>query len=104
MPIASVTCAPQPRSSRSRKAGSPPPGSPATSTRSTLDAARSMPRSSAHSTRWAAYEGVSTAASGRSRRRASISRSVLPVPNGRWQRPMRSNAASAAPAAKGPAL
>jgi hypothetical protein len=33
-----------------------------------------------------------------------ISRSVLPVPTGMWQRPMRSNAASAAPAANGPAL
>ena len=39
MPIASVTRAPQPSSSFARKAGSPPPGSPATSTRSTLDAA-----------------------------------------------------------------
>ena len=38
MPIASVTLAPQPASSFARKAGSPPPGSPATSTRSTLDA------------------------------------------------------------------
>ena len=37
MPIASVTCAPQPSSSFARKAGSPPPGSPATSTRSTLE-------------------------------------------------------------------
>ena len=37
MPIASVTCAPQPASSCARKAGSPPPGSPATSTRSTLE-------------------------------------------------------------------
>ena len=34
MPIASVTRAPQPSSSAARKAGSPPPGSPATSTRS----------------------------------------------------------------------
>ena len=40
MPIASVTRAPQPSSSFARKAGSPPPGSPATSTRSTLDAAQ----------------------------------------------------------------
>ena len=40
MPIASVTCAPQPSSSCARKAGSPPPGSPATSTRSTLEAAQ----------------------------------------------------------------
>ena len=63
MPIASVTRAPQPSSSIWRKAGSPPPGSPATSTRSTLDPRRSRPRSAAHSTRWAAYEGVSTAAS-----------------------------------------
>ena len=35
---------------------------------------------------------------------ARISRSVLPVPTGMWQRPMRSNAASAAPATNGPAL
>ena len=37
MPIASVTRAPQPSSSLARNAGSPPPGSPATSTRSTLE-------------------------------------------------------------------
>ena len=35
---------------------------------------------------------------------ASISRSVFPVPTGMWQRPIRSNAASAAPATNGPAL
>ncbi len=40
MPIASVTLAPQPSSSFARKAGSPPPGSPATSTRSTLEPAQ----------------------------------------------------------------
>ena len=56
------------------------------------------------STRYAAYDGVSTAASGRSSSIASTSRSVLPVPTGTWQRPMRSNAASAAPATNGPAL
>jgi hypothetical protein len=33
-----------------------------------------------------------------------MSRSVLPVPTGMWQSPIRSNAASAAPAANGPAL
>ena len=49
-----------------RKAGSPPPGSPATSTRSTLDAAQVEPVR-AHSSTYAAYEGVSTTASGRSR-------------------------------------
>ena len=54
IPIASVTLAPQPASSFARKAGSPPPGSPATSTRSTLDPARSMFRSAAHSIRYAA--------------------------------------------------
>ena len=104
MPIASVTFAPQPSSRAARKAGSPPPGSPATSTRSTLEAARSMPRSAAHSTRWAAYEGVSTTASGRRSRTACISRSVLPVPTGMWLSPSRSKAASAAPATNGPAL
>ena len=41
IPIASVTFAPHPSSSRARKAGSPPPGSPATSTRSTLESRRS---------------------------------------------------------------
>ena len=41
MPIASVTLAPQPSSSFARKAGSPPPGSPATRTRSTDEPARS---------------------------------------------------------------
>jgi hypothetical protein len=35
---------------------------------------------------------------------ASSSRSVLPVPKGMWQSPMRSKAASAAPATNGPAL
>ena len=44
MPIASVTLAPQPASSLARIAGSPPPGSPATITRFTLDFARSLPR------------------------------------------------------------
>ena len=46
MPIASVTLAPQAASSLARIAGSPPPGSPATITRVTLDFARSMPRAS----------------------------------------------------------
>ena len=45
MPIASVTRAPHAASSRARSAGSPPPGSPATSSRRTdaageVDAAR----------------------------------------------------------------
>ena len=44
MPIASVTLAPQPASSLARIAGSPPPGSPATMTRFTLERARSTPR------------------------------------------------------------
>ena len=35
---------------------------------------------------------------------ASIRRSVFPVPTGMWQRPMRSNAASAAPATNGPGV
>ena len=61
-------------------------------------------RSAAHSTRCAAYDGVSTAASGLSCSIARTSRSVLPVPTGMWQRPMRSKAASAAPATNGPAL
>ena len=34
---------------------------------------------------------------------ARVRRSLLPVPTGMWQRPMRSNAASAAPATNGPA-
>ena len=104
MPIASVTFAPQPASSFARNAGSPPPGSPATSTRSTVEAARSIPRSSADSIRYAAYDGVTTTASGPSSSIASSSRSVFPVPTGMWQRPIRSNAARAAPATKGPAL
>ena len=37
MPIASVTVAPQAASRRARSAGSPPPGSPATRRRRTLD-------------------------------------------------------------------
>ena len=44
MPIASVTLAPQAASSFARIAGSPPPGSPATITRLTLELARSTPR------------------------------------------------------------
>ena len=104
MPIASVTRAPQPSSSAARKAGSPPPGSPATSKRSTLEPRRSKSRSAAHSTRWAAYDGVSAAAVGRSSSIACTRRSVLPVPTGMWRRPIRSNAASAAPATNGPAL
>ena len=43
MPIASVTFAPQPSSSIARNAGSPPPGSPATSTRSTRRSAQVGP-------------------------------------------------------------
>ena len=54
MPIASVTVAPQAASRRARSAGSPPPGSPATRRRRTLDAARSMPRASASSARCSA--------------------------------------------------
>src|SRR4051794_19992024 len=100
MPIASVTFAPQPSSNLVRKAGSPPPGSPATSTRRTLDSARRGSRSA----RYAAYDGVSTTASGRSSSIACNRRSVLPVPTGMCVRPMRSNEASAAPATNGPAL
>ena len=104
MPSASVTFAPHPASSFARNAGSPPPGSPATSTRSTDEPARSKPRSCAHSIRYAAYDGVSTAASAPRRSIASSSRSLLPVPTGMWQRPMRSTRRSAAPATQGPAL
>ncbi len=100
IPIASVTRAPQPSSSMARKAGSPPPGSPATRTRSTLESRRAGSRS----TRCAAYEGVITTASGRSRSTAVRRRSVFPVPTGTCVRPMRSNEASAAPATNGPAL
>ncbi len=99
IPIASVTFAPQPSSSVARNAGSPPPGSPATSTRSTLD-----PRRSWFSARYAAYEGVSTTASGLSSSTARSNRSVFPVPTGTCVSPMRSNASSAAPATNGPAL
>ena len=63
-----------------------------------------MPRSAAHSTRCAAYDGVSTAASGSKQLDRADERSVFPVPTGMWQRPIRSNAASAAPATNGPAL
>ena len=52
--FASVTRAPHPSCRRARKAGSPPPGSPATSTRCTLEARRSISRSSAASRRCAA--------------------------------------------------
>ena len=99
MPIASVTLAPQPSSSFARNAGSPPPGSPATRTRSTLE-----PRRSKLSARYAAYDGVSTTASGFRSSIASISRCVLPVPTGTCVSPMRSKLASAAPATNGPAL
>ena len=98
-PMASVTFAPQPSSSFSRKAGSPPPGSPATRTRRTLDSRRSW-----LSARCAAYEGVRTTASGFSVSIARIRRSVFPVPTGMCTSPMRSNAASAEPATNGPAL
>ena len=47
---------------------------------------------------------MSTAASGRNWSIASISRSLLPVPTGMWHSPMRSNAASAAPATNGPGV
>ena len=100
MPIASVTFAPHPASSFARNAGSPPPGSPATSTRSTLDVASS----GFASARCAAYDGVSTTASGFSCSIARTSRSLFPVPTGMCVRPMRSNASSAAPATNGPAL
>ncbi len=103
IPIASVTVAPQPCSSRARKAGSPPPGSPATSRRVTLEPGRSTPRSAATSSRWAPYDGVSATISGFSSSIAFSSRSLLPVPTGMWARPIRSNAASAAPATNGPA-
>ncbi len=98
-PIASVTFAPQPSSSFARKAGSPPPGSPATRTRSTLESRRSW-----LSARWAAYEGVMTTASGSSVSIARTSSALFPVPTGMCTRPMRSKAASAAPATNGPAL
>ena len=98
MPIASVTLAPQPSSSLARNAGSPPPGSPATSTRSTLDAAQVEARARPPTRR----DRRRTRASARpprarSRSIASRRRSVFPVPTGTWLRPMRSNAASAAP-------
>ena len=84
--------------------GSPPPGSPATSTRrrSSPRDRRPARRPTRRGTR--RTTGVSTATSGLSRSTASSRRSVLPVPNGMWQRPMRSKAASAAPATNGPAL
>ena len=63
-----------------------------------------MPRSAVHSATCAAYEGVSTAALGDNAPIVCTRRAVFPVPNGRWLRPIRSNAASAAPAANGPAL
>src|SRR4029453_7154901 len=81
------------------KAGSPPPGSPATSTRSTLESRRSK-----FSARYAAYDGVNTTASGLRSSTAFTNRSVLPVPTGIWTRPVRSKAASAAPATNGPTL
>ncbi len=98
-PIASVTFAPQPSSSLARKAGSPPPGSPATRTRWTLDFRRSW-----FSARYAAYDGVSTTASGFSDSIARTRSSVFPVPTGMCTSPMLSKAASAAPATNGPAL
>ena len=103
-PMASVILAPQPASNLARNAGCPPPGSPATSTRATVDPARSKLRSAAASITYSAYEGVSTAASGRRSSIARSRRSVFPVPIGMWVRPIRSNEASAAPAANGPAL
>ena len=105
MPIASVTRAPQPSSSFARNAGSPPPGSPATRTRSTLergevDAALAPPTRRDRRRRRASAPRPPA----RSSSTARISRSVLPVPIGMWERPMRSKEASAAPAANGPAL
>ena len=49
MPIASVTLAPQPSSSRARMAGSPPPGSPATSSADVIEDPEVEIRSAAHS-------------------------------------------------------
>ena len=43
-----------------------------------------MPRSAARSTRWAAYDGVSTTAAGASSSIARTSRSLFPVPTGMW--------------------
>jgi len=65
MPIASVTFASQPSSSFARKAGSPPPGSPATRTCSTLDVRRSKfsARYAAYLIEWAAERDVDLAES-----------------------------------------
>ena len=103
-PIASVTFAPQPPSSLARNASSPPPGSPATSTRSTLeprevDAALLCDLDEVGRVGGSEHRGFGPQALDR-----RSSRSVLPVPKGMWQSPMRSKAASAAPAANGPAL
>ena len=53
---------------------------------------------------WVTASARSYAASGRRSCTASVRRSVFPVPTGMWQRPIRSKAASAAPATNGPAL
>jgi hypothetical protein len=98
IPMASVTRAPQPSSSLARNAAHRHPARPrrARSTR----AAQSKPRSPVHSTMWAAYDGVRTAASAAGARReraARCSRSRRGCAE-----PIRSNDASAAPATNGP--
>ena len=104
MPIASVTRAPQAASSRARSSGSPPPGSPATSSRRNADPARSIPRA-------AAPLGEVQRVGRRQRHRiraqsrvtAASSRSLCPAPTGMRQSPSASKASSATPATNGPA-
>ena len=105
MPIASVTFAPHALSSVRRIAGSPPPGSPATSRRSDARRRADRCRARAPTRRDAAHRTASApSASGLSSRTAVISRSVLPLPIGMWQRPSTWKASSATPATNGPAL
>ena len=100
IPIASVTRAPQASSSARAEAGLAAAGLAGDEHLGDARAARS-PRLGQVLRR---RTGVATTASGCRRSIAISTRSVLPVAIGMWQAPMRSNDASAAPAANGPAL
>ena len=105
MPIASVTRAPQPclelrAEGRLAAAGLAGDEHALDARRAQVDAALGRPLD-AGGRRTTASARRPRAAAARSR---CSSRSVFPVPTGMWQRPMRSKAASAAPAANGPGV
>ena len=74
------------------------------STSGTTGAPSYIPLTASDLENWIETSARSYAASGSSSWNARTRRSVLPVPTGTWHSPMRSNDASAAPAANGPAL